>query len=372
MKTHNTSSLFSLFLLCITSSSSLLLTLPEEQDANETKEQVLKIREKLYLFGRAKFFQDVEMKDELHVEGALNTNSLISDCDVTVGCNINMNNSTSSEVGNILKDGERFIHNTGLANTFVGYDAGSFDVTGYGNSAFGTDALYNVSTGMGNSGMGFSTLVNNTSGNGNTATGVEALAANTVGNNNTANGSYALTGNITGSGNTALGAGAGSLLVSGDNNIYIAHNGVGSESGIIRIGTSATHTAAFMQGIFGSTIGGSGLAVEVDSAGQLGTIVSSKRFKKNINDMNSESSALYALRPVTFSYTTDENELKQFGLIAEEVAQAFPELVIFDQDNQAYAVKYQVLPVLLLNEVQNQYAMIQALAKRLEALEARA
>lgn len=372
MKKPYNVSLFSLFLLCITSSSSLLLSLPEEQDNNETKEQVLKIREKLYLFGRAKFFQEVEMKEKLRVEDTIKANKLKSDCDVTVGCNINIDNSTSPEVGNILKDGERFIHNTGLANTFVGYDAGSLNVTGMGNSGFGTDALYNISTGMGNSGVGFSALVNNTNGNGNTATGIETLTANTIGNNNTANGAYALTSNVTGSGNTAIGAGAGSLLVSGDNNLYIAHSGVASETGAIRIGTSGTHTTAFMQGVFGATILGDGLPVEVDSAGQLGTIISSKRFKKNINDMDSDSSAIYSLRPVTFAYTADANELKQFGLIAEEVAQAFPELVVFDQDNQAYAVKYQVLPVLLLNEVQNQYAMIQALAKRLAVLEDRA
>src|SRR5690606_24216032 len=123
---------------------------------------------------------------------------------------------------------------------------------------------------------------------------------------------------------------------------------------------------------FGSVVGGSGLNVEVDSTGKLGTVMSSKRFKTNIVDMNTDSDGLYRLRPVAFIYNTDETELKQYGLIAEEVADSFPELVIFDEDNQAYAVRYQVLPALLLNEVQKHYAMIQALTKRLEQLEARA
>ena len=60
----------------------------------------------------------------------------------------------------------------------------------------------------------------------------------------------------------------------------------------------------------------------------------------------------------------------QYGLIAEEVAQTAPELVVFDENNEPYAVRYQLLPLLLLHEVQKQYVIIQALTKRLDMLEA--
>ena len=45
---------------------------------------------------------------------------------------------------------------------------------------------------------------------------------------------------------------------------------------------------------------GDGVAVIIDSAGQLGTVSSSRRFKKEIKPMDQTSEAILALKPVTF------------------------------------------------------------------------
>ena len=96
----------------------------------------------------------------------------------------------------------------------------------------------------------------------------------------------------------------------------------------------------------------------INSNGQLGTLTSSLRFKENVRDMGDSTSALMKLRPVTFFYKPEyENGPRtlQFGLIAEEVAQVYPELVAHDNDGKPYTVRYQHIVSMLLNEVQKQY-----------------
>jgi hypothetical protein len=99
--------------------------------------------------------------------------------------------------------------------------------------------------------------------------------------------------------------------------------------------------------------------VVIDSNGQLGTISSSRRYKEDISDMGSASDRLLQLQPVTFrykdAYTNGEQPL-DYGLIAEEVAEVFPELVVFNKDDQPETVKYRLLSSLLLNELQKQNA----------------
>jgi hypothetical protein len=387
-----------------------------DQDNELPRAQTLKIREKLYALESAKFFEDVEFKDEVTFEdkvkfkknvvigGTLTVADAIIDCDLTVGCNINMNDSISPAIGNILKDGNPFIHNFGSDNTFVGMNAGNFTMsgdsnTGFGtftltsnasgvlntasgvvalasnttgsvNTAYGSIALVSNISGVANTAIGFISMPSNISGSGNTAVGIASLTNNTFGDDNTAIGAGALSTNTTGSGNVALGINAGNALATGDNNIYIANAGIASESGIIRIGTNGTHAAAFMAGVRGVTTGvADAITVLIDSNGQLGTISSSRRFKHNIQDMNTDSANIYQLHPVTFAYNGDASEAKQYGLIAEEVDAIFPEIVAHDADGQPYTVQYHVLPVLLLNEVQKQQAWIKDLAARVAVLE---
>jgi len=86
--------------------------------------------------------------------------------------------------------------------------------------------------------------------------------------------------------------------------------------------------------------------------------------------MGESTSALMKLRPVTFlykpEYASGERTL-QYGLIAEEVAKVYPELVAYDKDGQPYSVRYQYITTMLLNEVQKQYRRAQSQAEVIKA-----
>ncbi len=172
----------------------------------------------------------------------------------------------------------------------------------------------------------------------NTSLGRGALSSNTTGDGNTASGVNALFSNTTGSFNLAIGDYAGDNLVTGDNNIYVGNSGESVESNIIRIGDT-DHTNAFIAGV------------------QL-VLPSSRQFKQDIHDMNRASSDLMRLRPVTFRYKKEhdfgEGRL-QYGLIGEEVAEVYPELVVYDDTGKVKTVEYQKLPSMLLNELQGQH-----------------
>jgi len=127
--------------------------------------------------------------------------------DVAPSGNVVLGISTPTS-GNIIKNAQPFMHDTGLASTFLGSGAGNFTTTGEDNSAFGFNALSGLSTGESNTAMGTSALSRNSSGSANTAVGTIALPNNTVGQRNSAIGYAALYSNTTGNDNTAIGPNA--------------------------------------------------------------------------------------------------------------------------------------------------------------------
>ena len=255
---------------------------------------------------------------------------------------------------------------TGIENTFSGNNAGNSNTTGAANAFFGDSA-------------GFS----NVGGSYNAFYGHKTGYSNTAGQNNTFAGLFAGYSNTTGSDNVFYGQSAGYGNTTGSNDVYIANPGAssGTESNTIRIGWQGSgagqQNAAYIAGIFGST-SSSGVPVFVNSDGLLGTLTSSMRFKEQINDMGDSTSALMKLRPVTFFYKPEYDKGErtlQYGLLAEEVARVYPELVAYDKDGQPYTVRYQYLASMLLNEVQKQYrqaqeaaTVIQAQQKEIESL----
>jgi hypothetical protein len=232
-----------------------------------------------------------------------------------------------------------FNNTTGGGNTASGFNALFSNTTGNDNTASGVSALVSNTTGIENTASGASALVSNTTGNDNTASGVGALRFNTTGYANTASGVSALLSNVTGFGNNAVGSSAlesstgnknigigykaGINLTSGNNNIFIGNQGVGDESQTIRIGTA--HEQTFIAGI--NTAGVNGTAVMVDANGQLGVTLSSARYKRDIAPMGTRSEKVLHLQPVTFAYKDDAQGVTRSGLIAEEVATVYPELV---------------------------------------------
>jgi Chaperone of endosialidase len=132
---------------------------------------------------------------------------------------------------------------------------------------------------------------------------------------------------------------------------------------------------SFFAGIRGVTTGNNdAIPVAIDSNGQLGTVSSSRRFKEDIHDMDTVSSGLMRLRPVTFRYQKpfgDGSRPIQYGLIAEEAADVYPDLVAHSADGQIETVKYQVLDSMLLNELQKEHKQVQEQAETIRELEAR-
>jgi hypothetical protein len=138
---------------------------------------------------------------------------------------------------------------------------------------------------------------------------------------------------------------------------------VAGESGTIRLGTTPTHTAAYIAGIYHNSL--SGLPVVVTSTGQLGVEgKSSERFKTAIAPMGSDTAKLGQLRPVSFRLKSDATSTRQYGLIAEEVAKVYPELVIRDETGRIDGVRYDELAPMLLNEVQKQQSTVQTLSEQ--------
>ena len=250
---------------------------------------------------------------------------------------------------------------TGNDNTAIGFEALNRSTTAANNTAIGYQSLLLSTTGVNNTATGFQSLVNNTTGNSNTATGLSSLNSNTTGADNTAYGAGALSGNTTGNFNIALGLNAGLNLTTGDRNIDIGNVGsMLAESNTIRLGNSSDHLAAFIAGIRGTTTGNAdAIPVVIDSAGQLGTVSSSQRFKKEIKPMDQTSEAILGLKPVTFHYKSDAKSTPQFGLIAEEVAKVDPDLVVRDAQGEIYTVRYDAVNAMLLNEFLKEHRKVQ-------------
>ena len=184
-----------------------------------------------------------------------------------------------------------------------------------------------------------------------------ALFSNTTGSGNTAVGSGALEASTTGSNNIALGFQAGINLTTGSNNIEIGNEGATGDSKVIKIGTEGNQKKTFIAGIFSNTAV-SGLPVVIGSNGELGAVSSSERFKTAIAPMGANTEKLQQLRPVTFHYKADPRGTVRYGLIAEEVAKVYPELVVRDDQGRIDGVRYDELAPMLLNEMQQQYAQM--------------
>jgi hypothetical protein len=256
---------------------------------------------------------------------------------------------------------------TGTNNTATGYQTLQANTSGSNNVAAGDGALFSNTNGASNTASGHHALYSNTTGYHQTGDGAGTLFSNSTGDNNVGLGYEALFSNTTGSNNIAVGVNAGYLLTYGSNNIDIGNEGVAGESGAIRIGAVGTNTDVFIAGITGSKVTGS--AVYVTSSGQLGVLASSERYKMEVASMGSGSDKLAELRPVTFRLKTDLSRERQYGLIAEEVAKVYPELVIRGPSGAIEGVRYEELSPMLLNEAQQQRRKIDEQAQEITVLQ---
>jgi hypothetical protein len=262
----------------------------------------------------------------------------------------------------------------GNQNTATGLRALTNDTNGGFNTAVGALSLFSNTSGFFNSATGAYSLAHNTDANYNTANGYGALYYNTEGQYNTATGFGALYRNVSGGGNTANGYGTLAANTTGSNNTALgifSGSGVTTANGVIAIGSSGANVSnsCFIGNIFGTTVSG-GTAVFIDTFGQLGTVSSSRRFKKEIKSMEQASEAILALKPVTFHYKSDTKDTPQFGLIAEEVAEVNPDLVVRDAASEIYTVRYDAVNAMLLNEFLKEHSKIEQQDRKIQEQEA--
>ena len=278
---------------------------------------------------------------------------------------LSLSSNTTTSLNTAIGAGA-LLANTANQNTATGAVALFHNTVGSDNTANGAFALFSNTIGGGNTANGVVALNSNTSGVSNTANGLQALVNNTAGSENTATGAAALVSNTTGSGNTALGFTAGLTVTTASNVICIGTGGANVDN------------TCFIGNIRGvTTQNNDAIPVLIDSAGQLGTASSSRRFKKEIKPMDKASEAILALKPVSFHYKAHKGRAPQFGLIAEEVAEVNPDLVIYDTEGKPFTVRYDAVNAMLLNEflkahrkIEEQEQTMFQLKSRMDALTA--
>ncbi len=258
--------------------------------------------------------------------------------------------------GNIRKGGARFLHNVGQQNLGVGLNALGSLSTGIQNAAVGDGALGNLTSGCCNVAVGWRAFEANNSDQG-VAIGLLSFLSSP------------------GFGNIGLGAFTGADQTAGTLNMYLGYS-VGrsvNESNTVRIGDSGSYNRFFVGAVRGVTTGvANAVPVMIDGNGQLGTVNSSRRYKDDIQDMGEASSGLMKLRPVTYRYQqpyVDGSKPIDYGLIAEEVEEVYPDLVAHLANGEVETVQYHKINAMLLNEVQKQHRTIEDLKARLAALE---
>jgi uncharacterized coiled-coil protein SlyX len=243
--------------------------------------------------------------------------------------------------------------NNGSSNTAVGAVALLLNTTGSNNTAVGTGTLVNNTTDR-NTAVGANALNADNSGTDNCAVGFEALTSDTTGGANTAVGRGALDQNVTGNFNTAIGKDAGGLAT-GSGNVYIGH---------LIAGVAGENNHTYIRNIKDTSVNGGGAdIVTIDlTTGLLGHASSSRRYKEDIRPMDKTSEVIYQLQPVTFHYKKeiDRTQSPAFGLIAEEVAKADPNLIVRDSRGQPESVHYEMVNAMLLNEFLKAHQKLEA------------
>lgn len=218
-----------------------------------------------------------------------------------------MPDTTDSTTGVFFKGGSRFLSGFGSDNLFVGSSSGNFTLSSISNTGIGSFSLQSLTSGSGNTALGTSCGIAINSGQFNTAMGADTFKVASTGSSNTAIGYNSLDNLTTSSNNTTIGASTGSLIDTGANNtslgalslsnittgndniavgyqagnsltladsdnILLGNEGTAGDSGVIRIGSSASQTSAFISGVASVTPAGTTETVIIDTAtGELGS-----------------------------------------------------------------------------------------------------
>jgi hypothetical protein len=269
--------------------------------------------------------------------------------------------------------------NTGVNNTFIGYQTGLVNTTGTNNTAMGSGALPANTSGNNNVAIGHFTLDSNTTGNSNLAIGTFALQTSVTNSNNLAIGGSSLAicssdnnvsvgvasllGLTTGASNTGIGYAVGSSLIDGSNNTMIG-NGANVSSG------SVSNTV---------TLGNSSIATLRCQVTTI-TALSDARDKTDVKELGAGLDFVNELKPVSFTWNMRDGgkvDVPDTGFIAQDLqavqAQTgvtIPGLVDAENPDRLEAGYGKLLPV-LAKAIQELSAKIDAQAAEIAALKAR-
>lgn len=289
-------------------------------------------------------------------------------CAVGYGAMGNHTGSYNAAIGDSAGSSGSGTYNVAIGDSAM---AAATTFTGSYNMAIGGQALYSLNTTSArNTAIGYKALFALGSAcSNNNAVGFQAGVALASGSNNVLLGDSAASAATALTNVIAIGNSAGSAMTNTSNCIVIGNPGSSTTAGEIRIGTSGTHTTAYVSGIRGvTTAAADAIPVVVSSTGQLGTVSSSGRFKEDVEDL-AGSEVIYGMRPVSFRYVTHcPGGKKSIGLIAEEVAEIYPDMVVHQLNEETgepeiLTLDYSRLPVLLLAEMQKLRARVAELER---------
>jgi hypothetical protein len=166
-------------------------------------------------------------------------------------------------------------------------------------------------------------------------------------------------------------------LNNGSNDVGISFFGSADESraGIARINStdtlqiwSAGNVSApeikLYNGVFishGTTASAANCYIDA-TTGLISRSTSSRKYKKNIVDLDIPLSKIMKLRPVSYYSKNENDKNKHIGLIAEEVAEIIPEIVEY-KDGEPESIQYSLLSVLLLEKIKDLQKQIDELKK---------
>lgn len=237
--------------------------------------------------------------------------------DVLIRKTLTLENTSGATTGVIYKGNNRFIHNFGSMNTFMGENSGNFTMTGEQNTALGHSSLNANTEGSFNTAIGRSSLSSNSTGSSNIAMGYYSLNANTTGSYNIALGIYSLFTSTGSSNNIALGNSSLANNTTGENNIALGNGSNNSTTGSnnMAIGDGAqlpSPTASNQVRIGNNLVSYAGVQVAW-------TVTSDRRWKENIKSSNLGLGFISKLNPVSYTRINDEKHRVEYGLIAQEL-----------------------------------------------------
>ena len=129
---------------------------------------------------------------------------------------------------------------------------------------------------------------------------------------------------------------------------------------------------SFINGVLGIGPGGDRLTVNgnISYTGTLTPPASDLRLKTNISSLPDTLSKVLKLRPVTFNWKDSSRGTDtQIGLIAQDVAPLFPEVISTNPESGYLGVDYSKLAVSLIKAIQEKQQIIDTLNQRIGALE---